>query len=228
MPVMITVLATDEIALQPALESAWLSALPAARRAQLERWPDSGARHRSLLGSRLLREGLLRLGQPADVLRRLSYTTYGKPTIDLPVDFSLSHCAGRILCALSTRGPVGVDIEQIRELTGAEFRLYLTGQERIWAGDSPERFFSLWTRKEAVVKAACTRGLAELCSVRIDGDRATVAGRSWYTAALRVDQGYAAHIAHAHPLSAPVIEQISRETLCAGLTQCCRQPPELV
>jgi 4'-phosphopantetheinyl transferase len=89
-----TVLLLDEIPPSPERDSAWMAELPEARRVQMEAWPDPRARHRSLLGSRLLRAGLTRLGYPADVLCRLRYGDSGKPSLDLPVAFSLSHCRG--------------------------------------------------------------------------------------------------------------------------------------
>lgn len=215
-PMTITVLTLDEIAPSPALQAAWLAELPAARRAQLEGWPDSDARRRSLLGSRLLRDGLLRMGYPADSLVSLRYAEHGKPTLDLPLDFSLAHCAGRILCAISTRGPIGVDIEPVGELTAAEFRIYLSARERAWAGADARRFYALWTRKEAVVKAAGTLGLAHLRDVRIEQDQATFAGLRWHTAPVPVESGYSAHVAHAHPLSALVVQRVTEASLFAA------------
>ena len=207
----------EETALSAALESEWLHDLPASRSAELMDWPEARARQRSLLGSRLLREGLKHFGFPAGSLADLRYSRHGKPTLDLPIDFSLSHCAGRILCALSTIGPVGVDVEPISALTATGFRYFLAPDERAWAGDDPQRFCALWTRKEAVIKAAGSRGLAELRDVRIDQDLATYAGTRWHTAPIAVDRGFAAHIAQSGPfLYAPDSRRFTLDELTAG------------
>lgn len=207
----------EETALSPALEAAWLRDLPASRREQLVEWPDAPARHRSLLASRLLLEGLKRFGFPAGSLAGLRYSRHGKPTLDLPIEFSLSHCAGRILCALATSGPVGVDVEPIGALTAAEFGHYFTADERAWAGDDPQRFCALWTRKEAVVKAAGSRGLAAMRDVRIDHDQAFHAGTRWYTAPISVDRGFSAHVALADPfLHALDSRRFTFDELAAG------------
>lgn len=192
-----------ETPLPAPLEAAWLRALPDARRRELMDWPDAPARHRSLIGRRLLLRGLKHFGFPANALANLRYAGHGKPALDLPVEFSLSHCAGRVLCALSTAGPVGVDVEPIGELTAAEFRNYLSDEERAWAGEDPRRFCVLWTRKEAIVKAAGTQGLAAMHEVRIDRDQATHAGNRWHTAPIDVGRGHCAHVATAGPFASP-------------------------
>jgi 4'-phosphopantetheinyl transferase len=207
----------EETALSPAQEHAWLRELPASRSTELMGWPQAPARHRSLLGSRLLREGLKHFGFPAASLASLRYSRRGKPTLDLPIDFSLSHCAGRILCALSTFGPVGADVEPIGALTAAEFKHYLAADERAWAGDDPQRFCALWTRKEAVIKAADSRGLAALRDVRIDHDQAVYAGTRWHTAPIPVGRGFSAHVAQAGPfLQAPESRRFTIEELASG------------
>lgn len=207
----------EETAVSPAQESAWLCELPAGRRAELLSWPEARARHRSLLGIRLLREGLKHFGFPAASLASLRYSRHGKPTLDLPIGFSLSHCAGRILCALSTCGPVGADVEPVGTLTAAEFKHYLAAAERAWAGNDPQRFCALWTRKEAVIKAADSQGLAALRDVRIEHDRAIYAGTYWHTAPIPVGRGFSAHVAQAEPfLRAPESRWVTIGELAAG------------
>jgi 4'-phosphopantetheinyl transferase len=211
----IIVLIAEEFAPSPAREAAWLAALPKARRVLLQAWPDSGARRRSLLGSRLLRIGLQRLGYPPDAISRLRYAPHGRPTVELPVDFSLSHCIGRTLCALSTTGPVGVDVERIGAITADGFRIYLNATERAWAGDDPRRFYALWTRKEAIVKAAATRGLAQLRDVAIDRDRATFAGACWRTAQIPLHRDFSAHVAFAARRPALAVFRVGKQELYA-------------
>ena len=193
----VSVLIAPDLVLSAPLEARWLGRLTPARRAELERWPDRRARQRSLLGSRLLAEGIRRLGYPATALASLRYSPRGRPTLDVPIDFSLSHCDGRVVCALSTRGPVGVDVEALGPLRAEAFRLYLNAAERAWAGASARRFYAVWTRKEAVAKAAGTSGLSAL--PRIDTSQhergARFEGRIWPTAAVPVGPGHVAHLA---------------------------------
>jgi len=149
----VAVLVTCELELSPSLESEWLNDLPPARRAQIGRWPERRDRQRSLLASRLLLAHLRRLGHPPSALATLRYPPRSRPTLDLPLHWSLAHCDGRIVAAASTGSPVGVDVEELGRLQAGDFALYLNAAERAWAGRSARRFYSLWTRKEALAKA---------------------------------------------------------------------------
>ena len=193
----VSVLITSEFVLSPTLEAQWLAGLPLARRKQISAWPDVQARHRSLIGSRLLAHGLRRLGFPGPVLATLRYPLQSRPSLALPVDFSLSHCEGRIVCALSTQGAVGIDVEALGGLIAEDFQLYLSAAERAWAGRSSRRFYSVWTRKEAVAKAASERGLRDVARVdTTQGDQlAAFDGRLWHTPAVPVGRRHVSHLA---------------------------------
>ncbi len=193
----VSVLITSEFVLSPRLEAQWLVALPLARRTQISAWPDAQARHRSLIGSRLLAFGLHRLGFSGQSLATLRYPPQSRPTLSLPVDFSLSHCEGHIVCALSTQGAVGIDVEALGGLIATDFQLYLSAAERAWAGRSSRRFYSVWTRKEAVAKAASERGLREVARVdTTPGEQvAFFEGCLWHTAKVPVGRRHVAYLA---------------------------------
>lgn len=193
----VLVCATHEFALSPACEANWMSHLPAPRRAALARMPDAAARHRSLLASHLLWRSLQSLGAGADALASFHQPPLAKPTLDLPLDFSLSHGGGMVVCAVSTAGPVGVDVEAITALKATEFGLYLSDEERAWAGNDPARFLSVWTCKEAVVKAAGSDGLAALPRVatRDGGRKALFDGRWWRAQAVALGDAHVARVA---------------------------------
>ena len=195
----VEVLVASERELSPSQEADWLSDLSPARQEQIGRWPVRRDRHRSLIASRLLLAGLRRLGHPRSVLATLRHPQGARPTLDLPVDFSLSHCDGRIAAAVCTGGPVGIDVEKVAALQASDFPLYLNAAERAWAGSCALRFCSVWTRKEAVVKAAGSAGFASLPEVDTSpaDDRATFAGRVWRTVPLNVGAGHVAHVASA-------------------------------
>lgn len=193
----ISVLIANDLVLSAALEAAWMGELPLPRRTQIAQWPNARARHRSLIASRLLREGLRQLGHRGNVLSSLRYTPRGRPSVDLPVEFSISHCEGSVVCAVSTDGPIGVDVEAIGTLTADDFPRYLNDGERAWAGRDPQRFCAVWTRKEAVAKAAGADSLAKLRDIdtRPAGEGAAFAGQVWQTPALEIGSAHVAHLA---------------------------------
>ncbi len=211
----VSVLITSEFALSPTLEAQWLAGLPLARRTQISAWPDVQARHRSLIGSRLLAQGLRRLGFPEPVLATLRYPPQSRPSLALPVDFSLSHCEGRIVCTLSTQGAVGIDVEALGGMIAEDFQLYLSAAERAWAGRSSRRFYSVWTRKEAVAKAASEQGLRDVARVDTTptGQRAAFDGRLWHLTAVPVGRRHVGHLASASHPSELSFHRIARAVL---------------
>ncbi len=96
---------------------------------------------------------------------------WGRPTIAEPVlesnvEFNISHADGLIVIAVTERGDLGVDVE----FTGRRCRTlalanrYFSAQEigalQVMSDSAQrERFFDLWTLKEAYIKA-CGMGLA--------------------------------------------------------------------
>lgn len=77
--------------------------------------------------------------------------TNGKPFLpDHPhLHFSISHCQNKVVCALCD-APLGVDLERERPLRAPVASRICSSSE---SADTPAAFFSLWTAKEAAVKA---------------------------------------------------------------------------
>ncbi|GII76291.1 4'-phosphopantetheinyl transferase [Sphaerisporangium rufum] len=86
---------------------------------------------------------------------------HGRPYIlgDAGLHASISHSGSRVAVALTTAGPVGVDVEEVPDAPVSELvRCALTRSEKIALAMLPEReqhaaFARMWTRKEAVLKA---------------------------------------------------------------------------
>jgi 4'-phosphopantetheinyl transferase len=80
---------------------------------------------------------------------------HGKPVLPGGPGFSLSHAGELVGVAVREDGPVGLDVEQVRDVADLDA---LAGHVRSPAerarGDlDPAGFFRAWTRKEALVKA---------------------------------------------------------------------------
>jgi 4'-phosphopantetheinyl transferase len=95
----------------------------------------------------------------------LAYEERGKPRLagadsPAPLYFNFSHSRGLALCAVCRFAPLGVDVEKLRPMPemaeiGAAF---CSVRENALLNSAPpekklEVFFSIWTRKEAYLKA---------------------------------------------------------------------------
>ena len=106
---------------------------------------------------------------PCDL--RFEAGPHGKPNLaGGGVEFNLSHSADRAVIALRSSGPVGIDVEALRELSHveqvAERILSAVELEEFAGADDAHRFvLAKWTCKEAVVKQSgdgITRSLREI------------------------------------------------------------------
>ena len=86
---------------------------------------------------------------------------HGKPAlVNGTVSFNLSHSKDRVICAVTTGGgPVGADIEPIRNGKKKIFDRCFSKEERMWADErfgklenEDEAFTRLWTVKESFLK----------------------------------------------------------------------------
>jgi 4'-phosphopantetheinyl transferase len=152
----------------PALWDAYRELL-SQEEAQRERdFIHKGAQRQFLLGRALLRTALARYTGDNPKAVRFSYNRHGKPALDssgVPLEFSLSHTRGLVVCAVALRDALGVDVEdqsQPSSLTPLELaQRYFAPAETAALAQLPaeERlpaFLDLWTLKEAFLKARGT------------------------------------------------------------------------
>jgi 4'-phosphopantetheinyl transferase len=123
--------------------------------------------------------------QPGAVV--FSQGAHGKPAVDGPWQFNLSHSGEWAVCAVARDLPVGVDIEAHRDMPDAADladRFFTPDEARLIRAGAPgePRFFTVWTRKEAFVKAAGTGLYTDLRSFTAGLDEEFIAdagGRRW-------------------------------------------------
>lgn len=141
--------------------------------------PEERARHdrlgsplqqlEHLAAAALCRHALSRYATVDPAAWRFMRGEHGKPHIsgppvEPPLWFNLSGTRGLVACAVSRGSPaIGVDIETIEptaDMLDVAAQFFSTGEVEALSGLAPEeqpgRFFTLWTLKEAYVKA---RGL---------------------------------------------------------------------
>lgn len=157
----------------------WLSA---AEQERLQRFSRPEPARLFLAGRILLRGSLAGvLGcAPGDL--DFGENAWGKPTLlgpASPWQFNLSHSHGWLALALSRIGAVGVDTEYTDRPNAlpALARRYFSAHEQAWLAEVDgmcwrQRFFDIWTLKEAYIKAV-GKGLA----IGLEGFGFTVAGQ---------------------------------------------------
>lgn len=145
--------------------SSWLSG---PERRQIDRLHRSDVRIRRCTSRGLLRASLARYLDIEPGALAFAKNSAGKPALVSPtrdLQFNVSHSENLWVCAVTKRQPVGVDVERVRPLSPHHIMPFLAPEERMaWEAsfsaqprsEAINALFSLWTRKEAYVKA---RGL---------------------------------------------------------------------
>jgi len=133
---------------------------------------------------------------------------YGRPQLHgvEKADISVSHSGEIVVCALSTQGSIGIDIERERPVEIGDFvRVF---PESLWtwlhhghlsSGDGREpdnrRFFHAWTRLESVIKAH-GKGLGSpLGDFVFDDQQARLGTETWMLHTIPVSEGYVCSLA---------------------------------
>lgn len=128
------------------------ASLSDSRKAHIDTFRHAGARRQSLAGELALRKLLAREGI-TDTIDRLPS---GQPVLrNRSACVSISHCDDYIACAVHEK-PVGIDIERCRPVKPAMLQRVCTANELAWVQEDTERFFEVWTAKEAWFKMTGT------------------------------------------------------------------------
>ncbi|MFS4447849.1 4'-phosphopantetheinyl transferase family protein [Maribacter sp. 2307UL18-2] len=159
------------------------------------RWQDSQL---SLLGRLLLQYGLEHCYKKNSCLP-INYTIYKKPYIDDEmIQFSISHSKEIAICAITTSGEIGVDIEFIKPVNINDFKHQMTQNE--WGllddlNNSENAFYTYWTQKEAVIKANGMGFHLPLKSFEVVANQSVLNAEIYSLKQLIVDKSYICHIA---------------------------------
>ncbi|MGN6642334.1 MAG: 4'-phosphopantetheinyl transferase family protein [Verrucomicrobiota bacterium] len=122
-------------------------------------------RSRYIAGRGWLRAALGHYLQTSPAELNFHYSVHGKPELTPnsaggPLHFNLAHSGDVALLGVTRIGPVGVDVEAIREVKDVADLVARFFSERenhlfqqLAMEQRPAAFFNLWTRKEALLKA---------------------------------------------------------------------------
>lgn len=197
-------------------------------RRRAERYRVDIVARRYVSGRGVLRELLASyLGiAPRDV--QLCYEQHGKPALDLARHaagprFNVTHAEGLALFAFAERVRVGIDVERVApfaDMASVAESCFSHAERqalaRVAASEVAEAFFSIWTRKEAYLKANGTGLMTPLDSFDVS------VGRRVPAALLRVgaDAGAASRwsVVHLEPaddfMGALALDRVPTEVIC--------------
>jgi len=162
----------DETITEPALLRCYHELLNPEEKKQQARFHFAKHRHQYLITRAMVRSVLsLYESHIAPQDWRFVKNEYGRPSIDnaslnLPLSFNLSHCEQLVVMAVSLVEEVGVDVEYLPRLGNpleiADHFFSKSELDQLYQlseGERTNRFFDLWTLKEAYIKA-CGMGLS--------------------------------------------------------------------
>jgi len=162
-------------------------------------YQDPKDRQLRIMGKLLLKE-LLQQFQLSDRigLSNIQYTQYNRPFFDSEFEFSTSHSGEISVCAGTINAKVGIDLEQIRQVNVKDYKELFTDREWKMIKESKDinrSFYTLWTRKEACLKAIGTGVAVSFASIDVCSDIVTHEGYEYYLHELKIKEGYIAYLA---------------------------------
>lgn len=139
--------------------------------------------------------GLLMIREAAGDLGSLKRNAYGKPFLESPVNFSISHSGKMVACAYTDATEIGMDLEEIRMINIHDFHMIMTKDE-IRKTNSIADFYKLWTKKEAVIKAVGKGFSIDAKELFIEEGSCSFEGQDWILSRVQLDPGYECYVAH--------------------------------
>jgi len=177
---------------------------------------DADSRADSLLGLALAAAAARLAGHDVRALR-LEAAPGGKPRWVSGPDFSISHAAGLVACAMFEDGAaVGCDIEAEQAVSARDLRLVLDDAERELLVPGALAPAAIWTRKEAALKWAGL-GLRAVNEVRVTREGVIVAGRLLHCRTVMLPGGVTASVVGARAVAGIVVRRHDALDLPGGL-----------
>lgn len=171
------------------------------------RWQD---REAGLFGRLLLLAGLIDSGFEKLVLPPFSANDFGKPGPLGGMHFNISHSGEHVICAMSAAHFLGIDTEFMEsKLELEDFKNFFRPDEWKQIGGNHQLFYTLWTQKEAVLKAAGTGFSKPAKDVIIDKQRAFLSGNTYRLQRIGIVPAHETHLATPDetPGSFPVVRE---------------------
>ena len=167
-----------------------------------KRWEDAKS---TVLGRLLLAYGLKHFYKKDINNLKMNFSKDKKPFLgNSSIQFNISHSKDLIVCAISSLGDIGVDVEKINELNIDDFKDQFSSLEyrRIHNSKSVlESFYEHWTQKEAIVKAHGSGLNIPLNTFEINNNSAIIANKQYYLKEIALNPQYKCNVASQNIIS---------------------------
>jgi len=159
------------------------------------RWQDAQL---SLLGRILLFKGVEEIYMHNPHNKVIKHTKYNKPYFDDDlIQFNISHSGDIVVCALSDKHEIGIDIEIVTDIGIDDFKSQMTEIEWnniVLSNNKKDSFFDYWTQKEAVIKAHGHGLTIPLKSFEILDNTTKINEEKYYLKEIKIDKKYKCYI----------------------------------
>ena len=162
-----------------------LAELPAEKQLRIKQLHQQKDKVLSLAGLQLLKLAMADYPESGFSLSRLKFPIQAKPHFTEDFDFNISHSGDIACCIVSDSHKVGIDIERQRHVNEATVNKYLSVSTSIRKPssdkDKQQTFFNLWTRYEAIIKAANHGSIFNMKDIQLETDGGLYQNQFWYT-----------------------------------------------
>ena len=193
----------------------WIEELPAKKQQQVKKLRQQNDQVLSLAGLQLLKMAMPAFSDSPFSLDQLQFPAQAKPFLEGDIDFNISHSGDIVCCVISNTTKVGIDIELHRDVKAATLNKFLSDAPDSWKNHSAENsqheFFNLWTKNEAIIKAASHGSIFNMKDIKHEYNGGYYQNHFWSTYPIDIlcdddNKEYTCHIACSENITAQKIK----------------------
>ena len=182
----------------------WIEELPIIKQKLVKKLRQQNDQVLSLAGLQLLKVAMSEYPDIPFSLDQLQFPKHGKPFFKGDIDFNISHSGDIVCCVISDTAKVGIDIELQREVNPAILNKFGTDSDDSRKGSNTEdhkhHFFNLWTKNEAIIKAANLGSIYNMKDIKHEENGGHYQNHFWSTYPVEIisvedNKEYTCHIA---------------------------------
>lgn len=191
----------------------WIEELPIIKQKSLKKLRQPKDQLLSIAGLQLLKIAMAEYLNTPLSLKNLQFPEHGKPFFKASFDFNISHSGDIACCVVSDTMDVGIDIELHREVNPAVLtKFYPKDNNQVNINNNHE-FFDLWTKSEAIVKAANQGSIHNIKEIKLAQHGGNYQNKFWATYPIKIisvadNKEYTCHIACSKKISPDEMVQI--------------------